>query len=224
MLPNIEKIYLIGPEQKEKIKELSVAVTNLGNSKRFLDGFVLSGTRQPFSLLKNQLDELKANYEVVAAGIEDFKNYIESLKTTAEEAYKMIYVYYGRMKEMEKVLKDIGLEELRISYQEKIDAVYDVLNYLYEKIQSKPIDVEEVANKIEQLKNISNALFEEIDDKSRHCVLAENLMVLLNTMRNEQDVAQALDQLEGAFMKGEFESVYHQADSLFRSKNVVSHE
>ena len=224
MLPKIEQIYEIGPEQKEKIKELSVAVTNLGNSKRYLDGFVLSGTRQPFSLLKTQLDELRANYEVVAAGVEEFKTYIDSLKTTAEEAFKMIYVYYGRIKEMEKVLKDIGIEELRLSYQEKIDAVYDVLNYLYEKIQSKPILVDEVANKIEQLKNISNALFEEIDDKSRHCFLTENLIVSLNRYRKEQDVAQSLDQLEGAFLKGEFESVYHQADALYRSKQVNEHE
>ena len=49
-------------------------------------------------------------------------------------------------------------------------------------------------------------------------------MVVLNSLRNEQHVSQALDQLEGAFMKGEFESVYQQADSLYRSKHVNSHE
>lgn len=224
ILPQIQEIYLIGADQTNKINELSKAVTDLGNSKRHLDGFVLSGTRQPYSLLKNQLDELKANYEVVAAGVETFKNYLDSLKSTAEEAYKMIYVYYYRMKEIEKVLADIGIEELEASYQEKIDASYDVLNYIYDKIQSKPIDVEEITNKIEQLKNISNALFDEIDNKSRYSVLAEAAIIQLNSLRNEQDIAQSLEQFEASFYKGEFESVYNRAAALNRSRNHMANE
>ena len=224
ILPQVEDIYLIGAEQKNRIDELSKAVTDLGNSKRYLDGFVLSGTRQPYSLLKNQLDELKANYEVVAAGVEAFKNYLDSLKTTAEEAYKMIYVYYYRMKEIEKVLADINIQELVDSYQEKIDAAYDVLNYIYDQIQSKPINVEEITNKIEQLKNISNALFEEIDNKSRYSVMAESVIMQLNSFRNEQDIAQSLDQLEASFYKGEFESVYNRASALNRSQNHLANE
>lgn len=224
VLPQIQEIYLIGADQTAKINELSKAVTDLGNSKRYLDGFVLSGTRQPYSLLKNQLDELKANYEVVAAGVEAFKNYLDSLKSTAEEAYKMIYVYFYRMKEIEKVLADIGIGELEASYQEKIDASYDVLNYIYDKIQSKPIDVEEITNKIEQLKNISNALFEEIDNKSRYSVLAETAIIQLNGLRNEQDIAQSLEQFEASFYKGEFESVYNRAAALNRSHSNMSNE
>ena len=224
ILPQVEDIYLIGTEQKNRIDELSKAVTDLGNSKRYLDGFVLSGTRQPYSLLKNQLDELKANYEVVAAGVDGFKNYIDSLKTTAEEAYKMIYVYYYRMKEIEKVLADINIQELVDSYQEKIDAAYDVLNYIYDQIQSKPINVDEITNKIEQLKNISNALFEEIDNKSRYSVMAESIIMQLNNFRNEQDIAQSLEQLEASFYKGEFESVYNRASALNRSQNHLANE
>ena len=224
ILPQVEDIYLIGAEQKNRIDELSKAVTDLGNSKRYLDGFVLSGTRQPYSLLKNQLDELKANYEVVAAGVEAFKNYLDSLKTTAEEAYKMIYVYYYRMKEIEKVLADINIQELVDSYQEKIDAAYDVLNYIYDQIQSKPINVDAITNKIEQLKNISNALFEEIDNKSRYSVMAESVIMQLNSFRNEQDIAQSLDQLEASFYKGEFESVYNRASALNRSQNHLANE
>ena len=217
MLPQIQKIYLIGQEQMNKIDELSKAVTDLGNSKRYLDGFVLSGTRQPFTLLKNQLDELKANYEIVSAGVNDFKNYLESLKTTAEEAYKMIYIYYYRMKETEKILADINIEQFSLSYKEKIDAVYDVLNYLHDKLQAKPIDVDEVSNKIEQLKNIANAMFEEIESNERLCQLAEQEVVKLNAIRNEQDIAQTLDQCEISFYEGDFESVYKQASTAAKT-------
>ena len=218
LLPNIEKIYLIGQDQKNKIDELSKAVTNLGNSKRYLDGFVLSGTRQPFSLLKKQLDELKANYEIVSAGVNEFKNYLESLKTTAEEAYKMIYVYYYRIKEIEKNLADIDIAKFSESYQEKIEAVYDVLNYLHDKLQDKPIDVDEVSNKIEQLKNIANAMFEEIESNLELCQKAELEMVKLNSYRSEQDVSQTLDQCEIAFFDGDFDSVYRQASTIAKTK------
>ena len=160
----------------------------------------------------------------MAAGVEAFKNYLDSLKTTAEEAYKMIYVYYYRMKEIEKVLADINIQELVDSYQEKIDAAYDVLNYIYDQIQSKPINVDAITSKIEQLKNISNALFEEIDNKSRYSVMAESVIMQLNSFRNEQDIAQSLDQLEASFYKGEFESVYNRASALNRSQNHLANE
>lgn len=220
MLPQIKNVYMIGQDQEDKIKELSVAVTNLGNSKRYLDGFVLSGTRQPYSLLKNQLDELRMNYDIVSVGVNNFKNYIDSLKTTAEEAYKMIYVYYLRVKEIEKVLADIDVEECTNSYLEKIEAVYDILNYVYNLIQTKPINVEAVASKIEQLNNISNAMFEEIDSKARLSSLAESAIVVLNKDRKQQDVNQALEQLETGFFKGEFEMVYNQANVIYQNLNT----
>ena len=128
------------------------------------------------------------------------------------------------MKEIEKVLSEIGIEDLKASYQEKIDAAYDVLNYIYNRIQSKPINVQEITNKIEQLKNISNALFDEIDSKSRYSVLAEAAIIQLNSHRNEQDIAQALEQLEASFYKGEFESVYNRAFALARSQNHIANE
>ena len=217
MLPQIEEIYRLSSEQKDNFKELSTAITKLGNSKRYLDGFVLSGIRQPYSLLKTQLDELKADYDVVYSGVENFQNYIESLKSIAEEAYKLIYVYYYRVKEIEKVLSDMDVEEIQKMYQEKIDAVYDVLNYIYTQIQTRPIDVETISNKIEQLNNISNAMFEEIDTKARLSNLAELSVVLLNQYRTQQDVNQAVEQFETEFFKGNFESIYTQASSLFRN-------
>lgn len=217
MLPQIEEIYLLSNEQKENFKELSTAITKLGNSKRYLDGFVLSGIRQPFSLLKTQLDELKSDYEVVSTGVENFQAYIESLKSIAEEAYKLIYVYYYRVKEIEKVLADMDLPEIKETYQEKIDAVYDVLNYIYLQIQTRPIDVETISNKIEQLNNISNAMFEEIDTKARLSSLAELSIVLLNQYRSQQDVNQAVEQFEAEFYKGNFEFIYTQASNLYRN-------
>ena len=209
----------ISETEIEKINNLEKSVNDLGNSKRFLDGFVHSGTRQPYSLLKDKLDELEANYSIVSQGVNSFKEYVDSLKKTAEEAYNMISVYYYQTKEAEMALREIDVESYSNNYQEKIDAVYEVLNDIYDGVQSKPIDIEDINNKIANLKNIANPMFEEIDNKTRTCKVAEKALMSLNRDLGEQDIAQQSKQLETSFYKGEFQNVYSQANSIFRNRH-----
>ena len=219
ILPEIKKIYKLSQTEEDKIDSLGKSVDELGNSKRFLDGFVHSGTRQPYSLLKEKLDELEANYNIVNEGVSNFKNYIDSLKSTAEEAYNLISVYYIQVKEAENILSEINVDSFSILYKEKLEAVYEVLNDIYEEVQSVPINVEEVNNKIVNLKNMANAMFEDIDLKARNAKLAERSISALNIDRDEQDVNQTLSQLELAFYKGDFQSAYSQANSLYKNRH-----
>ncbi len=219
LLPEIKEIYILSEVEEQKINELSKSVDDLGNSKRFLDGFVHSGTRQPFSLLKQKLDELEANYNIVNEGVNNFKNYIDSLKNTAEEAYNLISVYYYQVKEAEKMLDEINVEAYSSLYKEKIDAVYEVLNDIYSEVQSKPINVDEVNNKILNLKGMANAMFEDIDSKARSAKVAERSLMAINRDRDEQDVSQTANQLESAFYKGDFQNVYSQANSIFKNRH-----
>ena len=219
ILPEIKKIYKLSQTEEDKIDSLGKSVDELGNSKRFLDGFVHSGTRQPYSLLKEKLDELEANYNIVNEGVSNFKNYIDSLKSTAEEAYNLISVYYIQVKEAENILSEINVDSFSILYKEKLEAVYEVLNDIYEEVQSVPINVEEVNNKIVNLKNMANAMFEDIDFKARNAKLAERSISALNIDRDEQDVNQTLSQLELAFYKGDFQSAYSQANSLYKNRH-----
>lgn len=219
LLPEIKEIYILSEVEEQKINELSKSVDDLGNSKRFLDGFVHSGTRQPFSLLKQKLDELEANYNIVNEGVNNFKKYIDSLKNTAEEAYNLISVYYYQVKEAEKMLDEINVEAYSSLYKEKIDAVYEVLNDIYSEVQSKPINVDEVNNKILNLKGMANAMFEDIDSKARSAKVAERSLMAINRDRDEQDVSQTANQLESAFYKGDFQNVYSQANSIFKNRH-----
>ncbi len=220
LLPEIKEIYIISPQEEEKIKSLGKSVDDLGNSKRFLDGFVHSGTRQPFSLLKGKLDELEANYSIVNEGVTNFKAYIDSLKNTAEEAYNLISVYYYQLKEAEQSLYEINVESFTALYKEKLDAVYDVLNDIHECVQHQPIDVEDINNKINSLKNIANPMFEDIENKVRSARVAEKSLVILNRDRDEQDVNQTANQLDLSFLKGDFQNVYSQANSLYRNRHT----
>ena len=224
ILPEVKQYYLIGEDETSKIDSLSISVNNLGSSKRYLDGFVHSGTRQPFSLLKSKLDELEQNYLVVNEGVLNFKNFVDSLKATAEEAYNMISVYYRHIKDTENLLLEIGNDSITNNYQEKIDAVYDVLNDIYEQVQSRPINVAEVTNKIENLKNIANAMFEEIDSLYRNQQTAETNLVILNQDRTEQDINQVAMALDMSFEKGDFVSVNSQAISVYKNRHTVNEQ
>lgn len=215
-LPQVKEIFKID-EQERQIEELSVLVGNLSNAKRFLEGFVYSGIKQPYSLLKKQLDELSDNYDLVETNVQNFKNYIDSLKSTSEEAYKMVFVYYKRVKEIEQILSEINIPEFKDLYTDKIEAIYDVLNDIYNELNTQPINVIEVSNKIEQLKNIANAMFDEIDENATEAKVSENLLAKLGTFRNQEDINQSFKTLEGSFYKGQFKNVHNQAEVLLQN-------
>jgi len=219
VLPEIKQFYKVSDLENERINELSRSVDSLGSAKRYLDGFVHSGTRQPFSLLKTKLDELEDNYKVVNEGVMNFKNYVDSLKSTAEEAYNLISVYYHRIKLTESLLDEIGNDAIKANYADRIEAVYEVLNDIYDQIQDKPINVDEVSRKIENLKNLANSMFEEVESLSRNQKAAETSIMVLNQERDEQDINQTVASLELGFEKGEFVTINSQATSIYKNRH-----
>ncbi len=222
LLPDIRQVYLIGQAELDKIDELKVSVDNLGSAKRFLDGFVHSGTRQPFSLLKSRLDELEKNYAVVNAGVTSFKGYIDSLKSTAEEAYKLISIYYERNKVTEQLLDEIGNPNVTANYVERISAVYTLLNDIYQQIQSQPINVGEISNMTLNLKDLANTMYEEVESIHHNKVAAEKALLMLNPGRDEQDVNQTVTALEISYEKGDYANVAAQATSIYKNRTTVN--
>ena len=220
LLPEIQKIYSINEIEKKHINELSVAIDNLSSAKRFLDGFVHSGTRQPFSLLKGKLDELESNYNIVNDGVNSFKNYVDGLKSTAEEAYKLISSYYRRTKLCESILAEISNDIITNKYQDKINLIYDSLNEIYSIIERQPINVEDLNVKTANLESVANPMFDEIESTEKEKKDAEVALTILNKERDEQDVNQVATSLELAFAKGDYNSVSSQAISIYKNRQI----
>ena len=160
-------------------------------------------------------------YDVAEKGLNDFKAYIDSLKVSCEDAYNLIFVYYYRCKQAEAILREIGVESLTEQYQNEIQTCYDILNEIDQYLKVQPIDVIHVNEKVEQLKNVANKLFDDVDNKHREQQLAESAIVYVNRDRNHQnDVHQQLTALEESFYKGEFVKVYHDANAIYRRMHV----
>ncbi len=221
LLPEVEKIYIISDEQKQHIEELKEVMTKMGGSKRTLDNFIHSGTKQPYSILRKKLEDLQADYDVADKSLSDFKTYIESLRTSCEEAYSLVFVYYYRCKQSEAILREIGIQSFTEQYSAQAETCYEMLNDIDKHLKVQPIDVAYINDKVEQLKTTANDLFDDVENKLREEQLAESAIVYANRDRNHQmDVHQQLCVLEKSFFEGEFVKVYHDANGIYRRMHV----
>ena len=221
LLPEIYATYVVNEDKKEKIEELKQTMNTLGTIKQALDNYVHSSLKQPFSSLKTKLDELESQYNKAKEGIENFKDYVEFLKNSSEEAYTLVFVYYYRLKQVESLLREIDLPVFSKPYKVRIEDCYDLLNEIDKAVKIQPIAVDEINEKVESLKSTANALFDEVDNRFREMQLAESAVVYANRDRNHQDdVHQQLCQLEEEFYNGEFVKVYHDANAIFKRMHV----
>ena len=197
LLPEVEEVYVINETQLNNIEVLKENMNRLGASKRSLDNFIHSGTKQPYSILRKKLSELQNDYDKAKASLDDFTAYLDSLKTNSEEAYTLVFVYYYRCKQIESTLRDMGLPEFAEGYQGQLETCYELLNVIDRTLKVQPIDVGYINNKVEELKNLANNFFEEIENRYREQQLAESAIVYANRDRNHQsDVHQQLSVLE----------------------------
>ena len=221
LLPEIYKTYVVTADRSEKVEHLKQVMNNLGSTKQSLDNYIHSSMKQPYSTLKSKLDELSAQYDIAKEGIEEFKQYVEFLKTSSEEAYTLVFVYYYRLKQVESLLREIAIPEFSEPYHVRIEDCYDLLNEIDKAIKVQPIAVDEINDKVSNLKTSANALFDEIENKFREMQLAESAIVYANRDRNHQDdVNQQLSALEKEFYHGEFVKVYHEANAIFKRMHV----
>ena len=153
--------------------------------------------------------------------MEEFKQYVEFLKNSSEEAYTLVFVYYYRLKQVESLLREIDLPLFSQQYKVRIEDCYDLLNEIDKAVKIQPIAVDEINEKVDILKSTANSLFDEVENKFREMQLAESAVVYANRDRNHQDdVHQQLCVLEESFYHGEFVKVYHDANAIFKRMHV----
>ena len=221
LLPDVYKTYVVTDDKKETVEELKQTMNALGTVKQSLDNYVHSSLKQPFSSLKSKLDELSDQYEKAKEGIDNFKAYVDFLKSSSEEAYTLVFVYYYRLKQVESLLREINLPLFSQQYKVRIEDCYDLLNEIDKAVKIQPIAVDEINEKVDVLKSTANSLFDEVENKFREMQLAESAVVYANRDRNHQeDVHQQLCALEESFYHGEFVKVYHDANAIFKRMHV----
>ena len=221
VLPKVYEYYVVDELRKQKFDILKRNIDRLWATKRSLDGFIHSETKQPYSVLQSKLDDLKSDYDVCFTGLKEFKTYLDSLKITSEEAYSLVSIYFYRAKQIENTLRLIGIEQVEQQYSYQLENVFKALNEIHLLLEAKPIDVKTINDSIEELKRTANDFFEEVENKFRDSQLAESAVVYANRDRNHQtDVHQQLSVLENDFFQGDFANVYKSANSIYNRSHV----
>ena len=221
VLPEIRSVYVVTEDHEEEITNLKDYINKMGSSKRTLDNFINSGTKQPYSVLKEKLDDLQSDFDTASTAMNAFRAYVDSLRTSSEEAYTIVFVYYYHCKQIEASLRNLNVPNFSSQYIEQIENCYSLLNQIDETLKIKPINVGDINAMVEQLKNTANVFFDEVDNHIREAQLAESAIVYANRDRNHQmDLHSRLNVLEKQFYDGDFVKVYHDAKDLYRRSHV----
>ncbi|MCQ2087090.1 MAG: septation ring formation regulator EzrA [Bacilli bacterium] len=220
-LPEVNNIYIVSIAQQNNLEVLKRNINDLGVAKRDLDNYIHSATKQPYSILRSKLEVLINDYDIARQGIESFKAYIESIKEASEEAYKLVFNYFYRLKKVESTIREMAIPSLEASYNGTLERCYNLLNEIDTAVKTRPIDVKQVSEKVEELKSISKVLFDDVDKQVNDMKLAESAIVYSNQDRLHQtDVHTKLLQVERDFFNGEFAKVYKNATEIYQDSHV----
>lgn len=210
-ISEVNEIYIINDEHKQKIDVVQKDINKLGGLKRTLDTYFHSSTKQPYSLLVSKMTEIEECNVIVEEELNEFDSYLDTLKQDAEKAYDLVYTTFDKVKKAEKLVRLMSLESVNKKYAPKFNELYNLLNSLYEVLTTSPIDIDKSNELVREVYECSNSLLDdgEIQQDYNMMVLAENAILHGNKDRNHlADIDQLLSQAEVFFADGDFENSY----------------
>lgn len=216
-IPEVKKIYVISGDYANRVNEIQSEINKVGATKRSLDTFIHSSTKQPYSILVSKMHELRDESNLVLSMMEDFQVYLDSLKETAENAYLLIYDYYHRVKKAEKIVRDISLKEFTAKYEELLERIYTSLNSVNDILNVLPIDITTVSNNINWLIEEGEPVLNEIESDNNMMALAESAILYANRDRQHlSDIHHLVLQSEAHFFNANFEKAYVDTSNALR--------
>ena len=160
---------------------------------------------------------LKEESNSTNQAIDDFDRYLMSLKNDSESAFRSVSAYYSKMKDDEYILRLIALDSSYSKYSPKIERCYSLLDAIYDRLQSLPIDV----RKVNELENELSSLGEEVSDsikKDYEQMLLTNASILYanRDRRHLGEVDVALKQAESYYFSSEFKKAYDEINATLK--------
>ena len=210
-IPEVSKIYIINEAHTSKVNEIQNDINKVGALKRSLDTFIHSNVKQPYSLLVNKMNELKDASDSIISELDEFNSYLASLKKDSEDAYKLIFSFFDKIKRAEKEIRDINISRLKEKYTAEFDRSYELLNIIHDLLRQSPINVDEVNKNVAELYDVCKNILDDgsIAEEHNMMILAENAIMYANKGRSHlSDIDQLVSQAETFFNEGEFEQAY----------------
>ena len=216
-LPEVKKIYVISEEENAKIGAIKVLVNKAGATKRSLDTFIHSVTKQPYTILVEKMNLLNDESNSTSQAIDDFDRYLLSLKNDSEVAFNSVSTFDTKMKDAEYYLRLMDIPVLNKKYQPDIDRCYDLLNQIYTKLNSLPIDVALINQLENELNQVGESVFNSTKEDYQQMLMANGSILFANRDRRHLGEMDAtLKQAEGFYFSGEFKKAYDETNAVLK--------
>jgi len=217
-LPKIRTIYLLGADEQTEVDTIQNTINKAGASKRSLDTYVHSATKQPYSILVDKMHTLRDQAADASKSIAQFQAYLQSLKNDSEAANSALKVYSARLRQTEKAVREINLDAITNTYVPRIQELYGTIDTLNGDLSALPIDVKKVDADLGSLKNKGDVLIDEVAKAVKDMNDAEAAMVYANRFRAASgEIDTALVQAESLFYAGNFRQSYELANNAVKN-------
>ena len=204
-LPKIKSIYLLDEEDEAKLNEIQGYINSAAASKRSLDTFIHSGTKQPFTILLSRMNALKEQSKEASDHINDFQAYLRSLKVDCEKAAKALSTYNESIKDAEAEVRYMNLPSMTEKYSPLFEEAFELIGTLYTTLKSTPIDVKKVDAAYNELSEKGDYLLNSLKNDKESLKNAEEAVVHANRYRSSDSSNNAtLSQAETLFLDGHF--------------------
>jgi len=220
-MPNVRKVYLISDEDEQKLEIISIKLNDLSNTKRMLDSFTHSSTRQPYSVLVEKMMQLKEEYEMSEMLLKQYLTTIDNLRIDAENAHALIKVVFFQLKKSEALLREMQVPSFSEKLKSDFDRSYLLIDLIAQAVKQTPINIEQVNAYAEELRQLAEELSSHVDHEAMNANLAEATIVYLNRYRNQySEIQTKLTDEEIRFFTGSFSDVSTNcADMVKRHSN-----
>ena len=223
-LPRTKKIYVLEDAKLKDVENITTIISQLNLTKRGLDTLVLSSTKQPYSLQVDKIELLKRDSEKAEILLDNFHQYITSLKNMSEEAYLSINRYYLMFKEAEKSLFDSQIPFLVEQYQPQCTLYYQRLKLIVDTLSLMPINMNIIQENLQLIETDGETLIKQMQVTVSLAKETEKLLVQANKDRHRTTEHQRIMMLaEQAFFEGKFEKAHLEATNLLKKTQPVKH-
>ncbi len=204
-LSGLRDIYLIDENDDQKISKIKTLIDKASATKRNLDSFINSATKQPYSVLLTKVRSLKVETKNTKDALDSFKEYLLSMKREVEEAQEDLYEYYAKVRDAECVVNDMRLESVSAKFNDPLDNLYNTFNELNNLIHAKPIDIKQVESRHQRIVKEGDELIGEVNKTLEEMGEAEKAIIIANRHRAPNpNVDNTIKQAETFFFDGDF--------------------
>jgi len=216
-MKNVKAIYIISDEYQEFFESIEGDINKMHFARREFDNLVFGAFKQPYSLLSDKMTVLAQSSELVEKKVNEYSNYLISLRDDSQVAYELYVTYSIALNEVKSKIWHTKHNVLMEKYQERFEQATELLFKLRDIIHKQPIDVVKGNEVLIQIKLFVDKLLSEAEDDAANHHIAENAIVFTNQYRSVFSTASsALEESEKYFAVGEFEQAIETATDVLK--------